>query len=318
MKRTSRIIIAAVAAAALVFAVVYATSGGPSKVAGKPVRALGAGGDADADLAVGSGGAPAVPVTGTTASPNHTQPLTKITNRPPTTVPWVKRELEMEAEEAAAEAAGEEAEGDKPALEGAADLGQADEALQTDRGSSQFPAPSLSFKGLGANANPYSLVPPDTNGDVGNGYYLQMVNTVFAVYDADTGAKLAGPTVHVVAVRRRHAEALRDARRRRPGRGVRRVRRPVRDQPVRAELQCAEVRGVRGDLVDEQPAGRVGRLPVRLPERVRAERLPEVRRVAVREQQRVLRLVQPVPVLVQHLRLRVAGRRGDRLRPRRR
>ena len=38
-------------------------------------------------------------------------------------------------------------------------------------------------------------MPPDTNGDVGNGYYLQMVNVTFAVYDADSGAKLEGPTL---------------------------------------------------------------------------------------------------------------------------
>ncbi|HEY8019124.1 MAG TPA: hypothetical protein VIG53_06460 [Actinomycetota bacterium] len=190
MRRTGRILVATAAAAVLVFAVVYATSGGPSKVAGKPVRALGAGGDADADLVVGSGGAPAVPLAGTTAMPHRSGPLAKVTNRPPTTVPWVKRELDMEAEEAAA---GEENEGDKPVFERSADLGQADAVLQTDRGSAQFPAPSLSFKGLGANANPFQLVPPDTNGDVGNGYYLQMVNVAFAVYDADTGAKLAGP-----------------------------------------------------------------------------------------------------------------------------
>lgn len=193
MKRTSRILVAALAAVALVFAVVYATSGGSSRVTGKPVRALGAGGNADPDLVAGTGGAPAVPVAGTVAAPHRSAPLTEVTSRPPTTVPWVKRELEMEAEEAAAAAEGEETEGNKPALERSADLGQADEALQTDRGSSQFPAPTLSFKGLGANANPYTLVPPDTNGDVGNGYYLQMVNVAFAVYDADTGSKLAGP-----------------------------------------------------------------------------------------------------------------------------
>ncbi|MGZ8595963.1 MAG: hypothetical protein ACXWYJ_09915, partial [Actinomycetota bacterium] len=85
MRRTGRILVATAAAAALVFAVVYATSGGSSNVAGKPVRALGAGGDADADLAVGSGGAPAVPVTGTTAMPHRSGPLAKVTNRPPTT-----------------------------------------------------------------------------------------------------------------------------------------------------------------------------------------------------------------------------------------
>ena len=37
------------------------------------------------------------------------------------------------------------------------------------------------------------VVPPDPDGDVGGGFYLQMVNTVMAVYDADTGAKVVGP-----------------------------------------------------------------------------------------------------------------------------
>jgi hypothetical protein len=141
MKRTSRIVVASLAAAALVFAVVYATGGGSSRDAARPVRALGAGENADPDLAVGSGGAPAVPVAGTAAAPNHTRPLAKLTNRRPTTVPWVKRELDVEAEQAAAEAAGTEAEATKPAFERPTDLGQADGALQTDRGTSQFPAP---------------------------------------------------------------------------------------------------------------------------------------------------------------------------------
>jgi len=187
VKRTRRVVVAVLAATALIFAVVYATSGGASRVTGKPVRALAGGGNADPELAVGSGGAPAVPVAGKAAAPHLSEPLSAIASRPPKTVPWVKRELGQE------EAATEEPEGDKPALERSADLGQIDGAVQTDRGTSQFPAPSLSFKGLGANANPVNLVPPDTNGDVGNGFYLQMVNVVLAVYDATDGSKLAGP-----------------------------------------------------------------------------------------------------------------------------
>ena len=31
------------------------------------------------------------------------------------------------------------------------------------------------------------MVPPDPNGDVGSGFYVQMVNVVMAVYDAGSG-----------------------------------------------------------------------------------------------------------------------------------
>ncbi len=188
MRRT-KVIVAVVVAAASLSAAVYATSGGPRRAIERPVRALGPGGNAEADRATGSGGAPAVPVAGPVAVPHRTKPLAQLTNRRPTVVPWVKRELGAEADPAA----GVEVERSKPALEGSVDLSQADGALQTDRAATRFPAPSLSFKGLGASANPYLLVPPDTNGDVGGGYYLQMVNTVFAIYDATTGTKVEGP-----------------------------------------------------------------------------------------------------------------------------
>lgn len=188
MGRTRRVVVVAVAAAALILAVVYARSGGPSRVVGKPVRALGAGRNAGPDVALGSGGGQAVPVAGPDAIPHRSQPLSEIAYRPPTTVPWVARELGEEADTVSGEV-----EGDRPALERSADLSQVDGALQADRGTSRFPAPSLSFKGLGAKANGFPLIPPDTNGDVGNGYYLQMVNVSLAVYDADTGTKLVGP-----------------------------------------------------------------------------------------------------------------------------
>ncbi len=57
---------------------------------------------------------------------------------------------------------------------------------------------------------------------------------------------------------------------------VRRVREPVRDQPVRTELQQGEVRGVRRGLGDGRPDGFVERVPVRLPQGEPAERLPKV------------------------------------------
>ena len=48
---------------------------------------------------------------------------------------------------------------------------------------------------------------------------------MFAIYDADDGAKLAGPDAHVDLFERSAAEAVRHARRRRSGRRLRRVRR---------------------------------------------------------------------------------------------
>ena len=39
-----------------------------------------------------------------------------------------------------------------------------------------------------------SCAPPDTNGAVGTTQYVQLVNTVFTVYDKSTGAVVAGPT----------------------------------------------------------------------------------------------------------------------------
>ena len=59
------------------------------------------------------------------------------------------------------------------------------------------PAPSalLNFDGLG-NGGGYTpnAAPPDTNGAIGATQYVQWVNEAFAVYDKQTGARLAGPT----------------------------------------------------------------------------------------------------------------------------
>ncbi len=54
------------------------------------------------------------------------------------------------------------------------------------------PAPSviLSFDGISQNDAPGGGLPPDTNGDVGIDYYVQYINTDWAVYDKTDGTRL--------------------------------------------------------------------------------------------------------------------------------
>jgi hypothetical protein len=64
-----------------------------------------------------------------------------------------------------------------------------DPVVQTEQGTSQMPAPIITFAGLqGSDAGGW--VPPDTNGDVGLTHYVQVVNIGIAMYDKATGAQL--------------------------------------------------------------------------------------------------------------------------------
>jgi hypothetical protein len=58
--------------------------------------------------------------------------------------------------------------------------------------------PLAATVGLNFEGNDFDTVcncaPPDTNGAVGTTQYVQLVNTVFAVYSKSTGAVIAGPT----------------------------------------------------------------------------------------------------------------------------
>jgi len=57
----------------------------------------------------------------------------------------------------------------------------------------QMPNPILNFPGIqfpGVNCN---CAPPDTNGEVGETQYVQMVNNGFQVFDKATGASVLGP-----------------------------------------------------------------------------------------------------------------------------
>jgi len=180
--------VATATALGLVAGAVALAATGTTTAPDRPVRALGANGDGDVGLADGEGGAEITPVSGKVATPHRTASLAALPQRPPTRVPWVKKELRLEGGE---EGAGSEEA--RPVLGSSTSLDQGDEALQADRGTDQMPVPDLQVAGLGAAANPFKLVPPDPNGDVGGGYYLQMVNIAFAIFDADTGAKVDGP-----------------------------------------------------------------------------------------------------------------------------
>jgi len=87
------------------------------------------------------------------------------------------------------------------------DPGQApDGSLQgedrPDPGAALTPPVDLSFSALSdddnSTVNGFRIVPPDTNGDIGfdgsgNRVYFQYINSIWAVYDATTGAVISGP-----------------------------------------------------------------------------------------------------------------------------
>ena len=50
-------------------------------------------------------------------------------------------------------------------------------------------APTMNFSG---QTSPY--YPPDANGSIGPNHYMQTINCVYAIYNKNTGALVAGPT----------------------------------------------------------------------------------------------------------------------------
>jgi hypothetical protein len=64
---------------------------------------------------------------------------------------------------------------------------------EVDRGSLAIPTPIIHFAGMNLNANGAGW-PPDTNGDVGMNYYVQVVNTSIGIYNKATGAVVSTTT----------------------------------------------------------------------------------------------------------------------------
>jgi len=71
-----------------------------------------------------------------------------------------------------------------------------DAALQEQVTSPTSATIGLNFEGLGLGTPGFGIccAPPDTNGAVGATQYVQWVNLSFAVYNKNTGARVAGPT----------------------------------------------------------------------------------------------------------------------------
>ena len=73
---------------------------------------------------------------------------------------------------------------------------KSDPVVQTSVPSLNIPVPLLSFEGVSnadnAAINGFRVSPPDTNGDVGPGHYVQFVNDLVRVFDK-AGAPLTSP-----------------------------------------------------------------------------------------------------------------------------
>jgi PASTA domain-containing protein len=68
-----------------------------------------------------------------------------------------------------------------------------DAALQTKHYADSMPPPSLNFDGIQFPGVVCNCMPPDTNGEVGDTQYVQIVNEGFQVFDKATGNSLLGP-----------------------------------------------------------------------------------------------------------------------------
>jgi hypothetical protein len=165
----------------------------PRSSGSRPIRALGQGAP-DRLGATGAGSlGVATPVSGSSAGHLvHLGPRDQATPRGPS---WSTREMRV----------GPEAETDqvKGIGSGAGITGQADAAQQT--AAARGPVTLLQgFQGLNVRDNGGREswgVPSDPNGAIGNGFYLQMVNTVFAVWDVTgTPTMLPGYPTRISAV----------------------------------------------------------------------------------------------------------------------
>lgn len=73
----------------------------------------------------------------------------------------------------------------------------ANRTLQNFPGRLSTPNPLLTFQGLDSIDNQtvlgFTVMPPDTEGDVGPSHYFEWVNLVFTIYDKTTGTAVLGP-----------------------------------------------------------------------------------------------------------------------------
>jgi hypothetical protein len=182
-----RFVVTVFAAMVLAASVIVAQSSRTG--AQRPVRALGAGANADPDAVsvdVTDVGV-ARPIEGKTARA-HSVRLGRGYTSVPSSRSWSTREQFL---------GGEEGEELKPRANPS--VGRSDVTDDVERplgGGGTTITLGTGFAGLRqvSNGGPNTWsVPPDTVGDVGDTVYVQAVNTVYAVYDKATGAKVFGP-----------------------------------------------------------------------------------------------------------------------------
>lgn len=70
-----------------------------------------------------------------------------------------------------------------------------DKVVQTSKGTSTAINAGSGFAGLNLSANGAGW-PPDTNGDIGPGYYVQAVNSSVGIFNSSTGELLSQPTLN--------------------------------------------------------------------------------------------------------------------------
>jgi hypothetical protein len=108
---------------------------------------------------------------------------------------WSTREAQVQPEAEAGQLKG---------IETSAGVANVHDAAQQPAAALPDVTPLEGFQGLGVRANggPRNWsIPPDTNGAIGKGFYLQMVNTVFAVWDvSSTPTKLPGYPTKISSV----------------------------------------------------------------------------------------------------------------------
>ena len=84
----------------------------------------------------------------------------------------------------------------RPSVQQAPDAARQDDANPAP-GAAPTPAPIVTWEGVSDDDNAVCagtrVVPPDTEGDVGETYYVQWNNLCFAIYDKTTGAVVQAP-----------------------------------------------------------------------------------------------------------------------------